>query len=251
MKKYIKPYKLWTGAFIPNWLLQRTEIGPGVKACYARLCQYAGKNGICYPKQTTLAAELGVKERQVRNYLTQLVKYRLIEMFRWGKKCSNRYKFLYHEWMDIETRNYRQELTDNRNSNRHNNTGVVGKKLPIHRKRIIKKNESNDSSSATHNNKKIPTKEMLAVFLKYWHEHNEGTYMFRQGKDGKIAKQLYQQCLKDSPDNPLTLFAEKVEVIFTQFDVKEFGGISFFWNMASASKCKKEGEFIPLGGKRK
>ena len=97
--KYINPYKKFVGSLIPNWLLQRKEISPGAKLYYGRLCQYSGKNGRCYPKQITLARELGCSRSQVIRYINELVKHGLIEKIRVGLQRANRYKFLRHSWM--------------------------------------------------------------------------------------------------------------------------------------------------------
>lgn len=99
--KYINPYKLFIGSLIPNWLLQRKEISQGAKLCYARLCQYSGKDGLCYPKQVTLAKELGCSRSQVIKYINELVKQGLIEKVRVGLQRANRYRFLRHNWMQL------------------------------------------------------------------------------------------------------------------------------------------------------
>jgi DNA-binding Lrp family transcriptional regulator len=99
MKTY-NPYKLFVGSFIPNWLMSRSEISPGAKLCFARLAQYAGEDGKCYPAQTTLAKELGVSESQAKRYVKELVKHRLINSIRHGLNKSNSYQFLHHEWME-------------------------------------------------------------------------------------------------------------------------------------------------------
>ncbi len=95
----INPWKLFVGAFIPNWLLERTEVSQGAKLCYARLAQFAGKDGHCFPKQETLATELGVGERMARDYIRELVEFGLIETEQHGLGTSNSYHFLHHPWM--------------------------------------------------------------------------------------------------------------------------------------------------------
>ena len=100
MKKYINPYNLFVGSFIPNWLLRRTEISPGAKLCYARLSQFAGRDGECFPAQVTLAAEIGAGERQLRRYLSELEEWGLIEIVQVGLNQPNRYRFLWHTWME-------------------------------------------------------------------------------------------------------------------------------------------------------
>jgi len=100
IKKYINPYNLFVGSFIPNWLLKRTEISPGAKLCYARLAQFAGKDGECFPGQSTLASEIGTGERQVRRYLSELEESELIETVQAGLNQTNHYRFLWHPWME-------------------------------------------------------------------------------------------------------------------------------------------------------
>lgn len=93
------PWRMFVGSMIPNWLQCRTEIGQGAKLAYARLAQHAGKDGECFPKQKTLAAELGVSERTANEYVRVLVNFRLIEKERPGLGMSNRYFFLDHPWI--------------------------------------------------------------------------------------------------------------------------------------------------------
>jgi len=95
----INPWRRFTGSMIPNWLQRRREIGQGPKLAYARLAQHAGKGGRCFPKQETLAAELGVGERTVNEYIRILVKFGLIDVERPGLGRSNRYFFLDHPWI--------------------------------------------------------------------------------------------------------------------------------------------------------
>jgi hypothetical protein len=79
--------------------LRRTEVSQGAKLAYARLAQYAGKDGECFPKQETLAVELGVCERTAHRYLHELIEFKLIESDRPGLGASNSYFFLDHPWM--------------------------------------------------------------------------------------------------------------------------------------------------------
>jgi hypothetical protein len=96
----INPWRLFTGAMIPNWLLCRPEVSAGAKLAYARLCQFSGRDGLCFPRQTTLAAELGVSDRAVRNYLRELEEFQLVEVDQPGLQQSNRYAFLAHPWIN-------------------------------------------------------------------------------------------------------------------------------------------------------
>ena len=86
---------------MPNWLLQREDVSMGAKLIYAKLCQYAGKNGECFPKQSAIAKDLGISRRQVIRYVDELIENHLIVTVKVGFQGRNVYKFLWHEWMNI------------------------------------------------------------------------------------------------------------------------------------------------------
>ena len=94
MTRYINPRALLEGSFIPDWLMQRTDISPGAKLCYARLAKYFNKDkGVAWPKIETMADELGASKRQIDTYLKALKDAGLIEAERKGLGRSNRYRF--------------------------------------------------------------------------------------------------------------------------------------------------------------
>lgn len=95
----INPYRLFTGSFLPTWLLERRELSPGAKLVYARLARYAGKRGVAYPRQPVLAAEIGLGERQVRRHLTELRKCGLVAVLKGSRGKPSRYFFLAHLWI--------------------------------------------------------------------------------------------------------------------------------------------------------
>lgn len=98
--KYINPRKLWTGAFVPNWLMERTEVSQGAKLCYARLAQfYNEEKGYAWPSQEALARCLGVGDRMVRNYIDELERHGLVDSLQVGVNESNHYQFLWHKWI--------------------------------------------------------------------------------------------------------------------------------------------------------
>jgi hypothetical protein len=96
----IHPYKKWAGAFVPNWLMQRTEISQGAKLLYGRLSQYYGGFGKCFAGRETLATELAVSSRTISAYAKELKKYQLIQVVNKGLGRTNRYYFLHHPWME-------------------------------------------------------------------------------------------------------------------------------------------------------
>jgi len=73
------PWKVFVGLYIPNCIAETTELSQSAKLCFGRLCQFAGANGKCFPKQTTLAKSIGVKSiKQVQRCLMELEKHKLI-----------------------------------------------------------------------------------------------------------------------------------------------------------------------------
>jgi len=95
----INPYRMFTGSWLPTWLLERRELSPGAKLTYARLARYAGKRGVAYPRQATLAEEIGVEERRAQRFLLELRKLGLIFVRKSGRGKPARYWFLEHAWI--------------------------------------------------------------------------------------------------------------------------------------------------------
>ncbi len=79
---------------IPNGLMGYPGLSPSAKLLWARLAQYAGKDGRAYPSIETLAAEIGLKKRQTQNLLAELKKKKFIEARRGSG--TNSYYFLLH-----------------------------------------------------------------------------------------------------------------------------------------------------------
>lgn len=99
-KRYC-PKKRWDNpGIVPLWLLARTEVSPGAKLCFGRLVTYLGGNTIAWPKQETLAEQLGVKTRQVREYLRELETHHLIETTRGGRGNPAKISLISHPWED-------------------------------------------------------------------------------------------------------------------------------------------------------
>jgi len=68
------PYKLFVGAFIPNCLMEYEGLSSTAKLCWARLAQYAGRDGAAFPSQETLAKKIGVSKRYCVTVLKALEK---------------------------------------------------------------------------------------------------------------------------------------------------------------------------------
>ncbi len=69
------------GPILPQFVLE-TSLTFGAKIMYALLCNYASEKDHCWPSQATLASRLSCSVSSVKNYLTELVKAKLIEVRR-------------------------------------------------------------------------------------------------------------------------------------------------------------------------
>ncbi|MDD5543878.1 MAG: helix-turn-helix domain-containing protein [Acidobacteriia bacterium] len=96
----INPWGNFTGSWIPNWLLERSEINSTAKLLYSRLCQYTGREkNHCWPSRKTLAEALGISVQRVDRAIKNLKDHGLIECKQDGIKETSKYYFLFHQWM--------------------------------------------------------------------------------------------------------------------------------------------------------
>lgn len=79
MTERFNPYRHFVGSFIPNCLMSYPGLSLGAKLLWARLAQYAGQNGACYPSQQRLASDLGLSVRQIRRLISELVSKEFLE----------------------------------------------------------------------------------------------------------------------------------------------------------------------------
>ena len=98
--KYINPYKLFRGIFIPDYLFKVEGINYTDMMVYGLLCRFAGEDGKCFPSQTTLAAKMKVTRRTIEMSIARLKKAGLIEAHYSGETGTNWYRFLHHPAMD-------------------------------------------------------------------------------------------------------------------------------------------------------
>ena len=94
------PYRMFTGLFIPEALVQSDRISAGAKLVWGRLARYAGENGHCHPSVKTLGNEVGIGERQAQKYISELEKallIRRVERYINRAQISNGFEFLWHE----------------------------------------------------------------------------------------------------------------------------------------------------------
>lgn len=90
------PFGVFAGADIPYWLLGRKEIGPGPKICYGLMCRYIGDPELV----PLLADKMGVEQRQVHRYITDLENSGLIRRKKVGGNKPDEYIFVWHKWIE-------------------------------------------------------------------------------------------------------------------------------------------------------
>ena len=98
--KMIIPKRLWVGAFIPNWLLRRSNVSANCKLVYASLCQTSTDYGVVFAKQEEIGEEVGMSLRTVQRALTDLEEHSLIDKKQVGMGQPNEYRFPHHTWMN-------------------------------------------------------------------------------------------------------------------------------------------------------
>lgn len=90
------PYKRFHNALIPESIVAAAELSQGAKLLWGVLRRYAGQDGVAWPKQGRLAADLKVGERTVRRWLSVLVREGYIRTTRRGTgRFSSAYEFLW------------------------------------------------------------------------------------------------------------------------------------------------------------
>lgn len=105
MPQTFNPYKLFVGSFIPNALLKYPGLTPSAKLAWARLAQYAGKDGVAHPKIETLAEEICLSERQTRRTLCELADKGFIKKIKPSGEqrlmhFPDQYVFIWHQIFD-------------------------------------------------------------------------------------------------------------------------------------------------------
>lgn len=98
-KDEFNPWQMFVGSFVPNWLMERTEVSAGAKLTYARLAQHSGRGCRSNPRVETLAKELGTSVRQTQRYLAELKEHGLIRVIdNSAQMRASEYRFLKHPW---------------------------------------------------------------------------------------------------------------------------------------------------------
>ena len=92
---FINPFKQYYVVLIPEAIVSYRGLSPGAKLVYGRLQRYAGRKGVAFPNIPELASEVGLGERQTKEYVAELVEQKFIFRERVFAR-GNVYKFCNH-----------------------------------------------------------------------------------------------------------------------------------------------------------
>lgn len=81
-------------AALPYQVMRDTALSAGARLTYAFLLMYAWQEGSCFAGQKRMAEEMGVSDRHLRRYLTELQTARYIKVERKDKRFNNTYIIL-------------------------------------------------------------------------------------------------------------------------------------------------------------
>ena len=77
---------------VPNFILKNPELSLGAKVTYSMFLHYAWHNDSCFPGQERLAADMGMSQSRVSEFIKELATADLIEITRRGMGKTNLYK---------------------------------------------------------------------------------------------------------------------------------------------------------------
>jgi hypothetical protein len=105
------PRGLFSSVWIPPAIFHNQELSPTSKLCYGRLAYHCGERNYCWPSQDTLAKDLGIAPRTVRDCLSQLESLGYIKTEQLGLSKTNRYHLQWFTALDDCLRNPDRQKT--------------------------------------------------------------------------------------------------------------------------------------------
>lgn len=81
-------------AAFPYLVMEDKRLSVGARLTYAFLLKYAWQEGSCFAGQATMAKEIGISDRHLRRFLTELKDHGYIKVERKDKRFNNTYIIL-------------------------------------------------------------------------------------------------------------------------------------------------------------
>jgi hypothetical protein len=197
MTERFNPFGCYIGLFIPNAISQCPDLSAAAKLVYGRLCQYAGRNGEAFPKQTTLADEVGLQRRRVQQVLEELETFGLIESSvpKGAKKlmhATNRYYFLEHKILKDSTKLAPPGAHPSAHGGAHSSAPPI-EEIQYKREEERQSAVADTAPSLGTNSPNGQTSHAFQkLFIKYWErKYPNQKYFFVGKKDGPNIKRMF------------------------------------------------------------
>lgn len=204
------PFGLFTGCFIPDCIFYDHRLSPSAKLLYGRLLRYAGKHGIAWPKQSTLADEMGLSNNQIIILLKELEnnKYIIIEKPSGIDRLQhkpNKYHFIWNESLEkfsniIET----QEIPgDNKNITSGGNKQITSGNNRIvssNRREKIREERKKEEGTSSYNlpslknnqEQTLPIPKQRVKLLPSKFTNNDILQIWNEGVDSTPVRKINQ-----------------------------------------------------------
>lgn len=233
------PFRMFTGAFIPNVLIKYKGLSFGAKILWARLAQYAGEDGICYPSLQTLAEECCMTKRGVIKALKQLAEQKFIKQdkpkgIELIMHKTTRYYFLWHECFE-------QSIPREVFAGSSLKEVVSGSPLNIKENHIKENHKYNiyaeDKSSATHR------RTFLENVLLSEEEHNKLTELLGKEQTNEYITRLNDYIHQIGKQKAKAKYKSHYHVILN-WHRKDMAEIERRLKVAEALQQKREEEYF-------
>lgn len=102
------PNGIFTGVFIADCIMKNSELSAIDKLVWAQLNKYSGSNGVCFPKQETIAENIGVSIRSVKSSIQNLVDLNFIAVE--SPTGINRVKHMHNKYYFVWSDSYEESI---------------------------------------------------------------------------------------------------------------------------------------------
>lgn len=202
------PRGIFRGIYIPDSIaaLPCSRVSMGAKVCYAKLC-YWSEDGVADVNAEHIASGIGVTDRQVRDYIRELVGFGLVRKIQNGGRQSNWYEFLWTEdlekslrrgaspaALDRNTSSARNDCSDRNTSSALDRNTSSGQDSVLNLKDL----EVSLEVTTPHSDNPPPEAVTFEEFLKAWRWR--GRFPAPNSKDRRIAEEKWRKVTISDPD---------------------------------------------------
>lgn len=245
------PYKMFVGSFIPNCIMRCRQLSPIDKLVWARLTQYAGESGICYPSQTLLAEEIGVGSASIKRSIRILVDMKLLKVRKpTGQErllhTHNKYFFL---WNDIFEDGIRMDSRDLLDPSDGISEILPNKDNPIKENHIKPKKPFSEKTLSSGNSKSFTVFNKMINHTVKTRSEEIAAYYFEvfESVNGKHPSVSDEQMINGLSNIEKYMVSKDydndriIEIIsdFFRSKVLKQSGVDFQWNLFTSERVLK------------